>query len=54
MLTKWCDRHYPEGTGLPRLTIHRNRGGRVDHRMRCGRCRRHVDFARSTFDLARA
>jgi DNA-binding HxlR family transcriptional regulator len=45
MLMKWGDRHYPERTGPPRLTIHRGCGGRVDRRMRCGRCRRHVDFA---------
>jgi DNA-binding HxlR family transcriptional regulator len=45
MLMKWGDRYYPEHTGPPRLTIHRDCGGRVDHTMRCSRCRRHVDFA---------
>jgi DNA-binding HxlR family transcriptional regulator len=45
MLMKWGDRYYPERLGPPRLTIHRGCGGRVDRRMRCGRCRKHVDFA---------
>ena len=44
MLMKWGDRYYASEAGPPRLTIHRGCGGRVDHRLRCGRCRRHVDF----------
>jgi DNA-binding HxlR family transcriptional regulator len=45
MLMKWGDSYYPGENGPPRLTIHRDCGGRVNARMRCGRCRRHVDFA---------
>jgi DNA-binding HxlR family transcriptional regulator len=44
MLMKWGDRHYPTPAGPPVLTLHCNCGGRVDGRMRCGRCREHVDF----------
>jgi DNA-binding HxlR family transcriptional regulator len=45
MLMKWGDRYYAADAGPPRLTIHRGCGGRLDHRMRCDRCGRHVDVA---------
>jgi DNA-binding HxlR family transcriptional regulator len=44
MLMKWGDRHYPTPGGVPMLTLHRECGGRVDRRMRCGRCTEHVNF----------
>jgi DNA-binding HxlR family transcriptional regulator len=44
MLMKWGDQHYPTAGGVPMLTLHRECGGKVDRRMRCGRCRKHVDF----------
>lgn len=45
MLMKWGDRHYADEHGPPRLTIHKGCGGRVDGRLRCGRCRERVDFS---------
>lgn len=43
MLMKWGDRHYSEPAGPPRLTLHRDCGGRVDERLLCERCGGRVD-----------
>src|SRR6266516_2846567 len=44
MLMKWGDEHYPTEAGPPVVTLHRACGGKVDRRMRCGRCRVRVEF----------
>jgi DNA-binding HxlR family transcriptional regulator len=41
-LMKWGDRHYPRPEGPPRLTLHRDCGGRVEGDMLCTRCGEHV------------
>jgi DNA-binding HxlR family transcriptional regulator len=41
-LMKWGDRHYPLPEGPPRLTLHRDCGGRVEGDMVCTRCGEHV------------
>jgi DNA-binding HxlR family transcriptional regulator len=41
-LMKWGDRHYPSPEGPPRLTLHRDCGGRVEGEMVCARCGEHV------------
>jgi DNA-binding HxlR family transcriptional regulator len=41
-LMKWGDRHYPLPEGPPRLTLHRDCGGRVEGDMVCRRCGAHV------------
>jgi DNA-binding HxlR family transcriptional regulator len=45
MLMKWGDAYYPTESGPPRLTLHRGCGGKVDGRLRCGRCRSRVEFS---------
>jgi len=45
MLMKWGDRYYAGPDGPPRLTVHRDCGGRVNDKLRCARCREHVDFS---------
>ena len=44
MLMKWGDEHYPTEAGPPVATLHRGCGGKVDRRMRCGRCGERVEF----------
>ena len=41
-LLKWGDRHYAPPAGPPRLTLHRECGGRVEGDMVCARCGEHV------------
>jgi len=41
-LMKWGDRHYSRPEGPPRLTLHRDCGGRVEGDMVCTRCGEHV------------
>jgi DNA-binding HxlR family transcriptional regulator len=41
-LMKWGDDFYVAASGPPRLAVHRECGGIVDHELECGRCGAHV------------
>jgi DNA-binding HxlR family transcriptional regulator len=44
-LMKWGDAFYVAPGGPPRLTVHRDCGGEVDHELVCDRCASHVRYA---------
>ncbi len=41
-LAKWGDRYFPDPLGPPRLSLHANCGGKVNEKLRCGRCKQNV------------
>jgi DNA-binding HxlR family transcriptional regulator len=42
-LLKWGDRHAPDEGGPPTRVVHRNCGGEIDERLKCGRCGEPMD-----------
>lgn len=43
-LAKWGDRYCPDPLGPPRLSYHADCGGKVNDKLRCGRCKEDVWF----------